>query len=245
MIKVFFKRLSKFILKSRPVIFLISCLIYLYARFTGITTKWKVNGVDEIYRFWEKNESIILVGWHGRALMLPLFWRAKHPLSALVSSHQDGRMIATMLRIFGMKIINGSTNENASAAAFGLRRALADETSIAITPDGPRGPRMIMSMSPIYFAQKTGKPIFAMTYSTQNCKIIEKAWDKMMVPLPFSKGIFTISGPFYVPSGLNNDELEQQRLRIEKILNDITIAADKELGLTPVMPDPNSRRRKR
>jgi lysophospholipid acyltransferase (LPLAT)-like uncharacterized protein len=95
---------------------------------------------------------------------------------------------------------------------------------------------MHLSMSPIYYAQKTGKPIVCMTYSVKRCAIIEKAWDKMMVPFPFNKGICLFSKPVYIPPTANNDELEKYRQEVEKMLNRLNYNADKKMGITPIKP---------
>ena len=108
------KKSLRRITKSDFVINLISSAIYWYARLVGKTTSWEVRGIDNFYREWDDNRGIILVAWHGRALMLPYFWNRKKPLNALVSLHRDGRMIAGLLEKFGLGTIGGSSNENAS-----------------------------------------------------------------------------------------------------------------------------------
>ena len=110
------KKFFKSLLQSRLVLAAISTLIYWYARLVGRTTEWQTQGVDELYRVWEKEGSFIFIGWHGRAMMLPYFWNRSHPLNALVSLHHDGRMIAGLLEKFGMGTIGGSSTENGKNA---------------------------------------------------------------------------------------------------------------------------------
>lgn len=236
-----YKKLVKKPLKklgeTKFVMGLISSVLFLYAKFVGLTTRWHTEGIEEFHRLARENNGVILVIWHGRALMLPFFKERSLPLDALVSLHRDGRMIAGLLKRFHIGIIGGSTNENAKGGALDLMRTLKQNTSICIIPDGPRGPRMIMGRSPVYYAQKTGKPIIGGAYSIQNAKIIEKAWDKMMVPFPFSRGVCKISQPLYVPENATDQELEQYRREMERRLNKISIECDQELGRAPVLPD--------
>lgn len=232
--KIIKKTLRK-ILKSRIVTEIISSLIYYYALLVGKTNKWEFKGFNEFNEFWEKDNFILII-WHGRALMPTYFWNKKKPLDALVSLHQDGRLIAGFLRKSGIGIISGSSTENARGAAVGLMHSLNENKSICIIPDGPKGPRMRMNMSPLYFAQKSGKPIFGMTYSVKNAKIIEKAWDKMMVPVPFSKGICLVSDPVYIPQDATSEELETYRLKVENIMNNLNYAADNKMDIEPTLP---------
>ena len=244
-----YKKLVKKPLKklgeTSAVMWLVSLLLYLYAKFVGLTTRWHTEGVEEFHRLAREHGGVILVIWHGRALMLPFFKQKSLPLDALVSLHRDGRMIAGLLKRFGIGIIGGSTNENAKGGALDLMCALRKDTSVCIIPDGPRGPRMIMGRSPFYYAQKTGKPVIGGAYSIKNSKIIEKAWDKMMIPFPFSQGVCKISRPLYIPSDATDEQLEQYRQEIERRLNQISAECDRELGLEPVLPDAGAVNRKR
>ena len=236
--KKLLKKPLKKIGQSAPVMWLISVVIYAYAKFVGITTKWRLDGVSRFYELTSQNDGVILLIWHGRAVMLPYFWKPKSgSLYALVSPHRDGRMIAGLLERFGIRTIDGSSNENAVGGAIGLMRALKKNASICIIPDGPRGPRMHVRNSPLYFAQKTGKPIVCASYSIKKSIIIKKAWDKMMIPFPFSEGVCKLSAPLFIPANCNKEQFEEYRVKIENTLNEISIACDKELGLTPIFPD--------
>ncbi len=244
--KKYIKKPLRKLVQSAPAIWLISRLIYGYAKLVGRTTRWKLDGVDRFYRLSEQNDGVILLIWHGRALMLPYFWKPQSgSLYALVSLHHDGRMIAGLLERFGIKTIGGSSNENAVGGAVGLMHAVRQKASICIIPDGPRGPRMHLGNSPLYYAQKTGKPIVCASYSIKKAHIIAKAWDKMMIPFPFSEGICRLSEPIFIPDGINNKELEKYRQTVEQKLNEISISCDKELGLTPVLPDDGTGKRKK
>lgn len=238
------KNLLKKVVKSAFFANLISFLVYWYARLVGASTRWNIYGKEKCLKIWDKEETIILISWHGRALMLPYFWNRYKPINALVSLHQDGRLIARLLQKFGIGIIGGSSNENARGAAMGLMHSLQKNESIAIIPDGPVGPNMKMSMSPLYFAQKSGKPIFGMTYSVKKSKIITKSWDDMMIPFPFSKGVCKLTEPFYIPKDATVEDMEKYRQQIEDSLNKMTYEADTEVGIPPVLPNHKVKRKK-
>ena len=224
-------------LKSTPIIKCLSFVIYAYAVFAGKTTKWTLRGVDEFIKN-TQNSNMVLIGWHSRATMLPVFWNTyiKKRLSALVSPHQDGQIIAHFLKRFRIKPVNGSTNENARQGALALMRELLSGSNIFISPDGPRGPRMRLKKSPIYFAQKSGCPICCVSFSTNKALVFEKAWDKSMIVLPFGKGAFFISEPIFIPKNLTDDEFEEYRQKVEDIAIKQSIECDKSVGRTPCYP---------
>ena len=211
---------------------IIGNLAYYYLKFVGLTTRWQsVTGVRETYETLDKYGSMIVIGWHGRTLIMPYFWNKTRPLNALVSPHRDGQIIVHILAKFGIGNINGSSDRNSKEAAIELMRNLQQGNSIAIIPDGPRGPSMKLTLSPLFYARKSGKPIMGITYSIAGSKIITRSWDNMLVPLPFHKGMYAITEPVFIPENTTDEELEIYRQKIEQTLNELTWKLDKEMGL--------------
>ncbi len=228
------KRLKN-LLKTPVAEKIVGILAYGYLKFVGLTTRWQVSGVKETYKMLDEHGSMIVVGWHGRTLEMPYFWNKSRPLNALVSPHRDGRIIVNILEKFGIGHISGSSNKNPTEAAFELMSNLNNGNSIAIIPDGPLGPSMQMSLSPLFYAQKSGKPIIGITYSIAGSYIVTKSWDNMLVPLPFHKGMYAITEPFFVPKDATREELETYRKQLESQLNELTWELDKKMGL-PFIP---------
>lgn len=241
-IKKQLKILLKKFTKSKLMETTISHLLFLYLKFTAITSNCEEKGVDGYFEYWEKNKSHILTTWHGRILLLPFSWNKKLKMNALVSIHRDGMIIANILKRFGINIIGGSSTQNSKAAALGLMKKLNQDEPICIIPDGPRGPRMKMTMSPIYYAHKTGKPIFFATFNTTN-KITFNSWDKMILPLPFAKKtIVMVSEPYFIDNNATEVELQQHRLKLENIMNSINEEADRYIGDEPIKPGVKEKR---
>ena len=238
------KDLVKKITKSRLAAEIISFAAYWYVRLIAATTKWEVRNLNNFYDNLEKYGSVIFIAWHGRVPMIPYFWDKRKTLKALVSPHRDGKMMIGLLRRFGIGIIAGSSNERASAAAITLMHELKNGTTIAIIPDGPRGPSMTLSPSPVFYGQKTGKPVIGVTYSIANSHIVEKSWDRMLFPTPFNRGICAVTEPFFIPENASDAELEQCRQHIENRLNELTWQIDKELNM-PHIPKGTAPKKKR
>ncbi len=211
---------------------LIGNLAFYYLKFVGLTTRWQsVTGVKETYETIKQHNSIIVIGWHGRTLIMPYFWNKSSKLNALVSPHRDGRMIMHILEKFGIGHISGSSDKNAKEAALELMQNLKQGNSIAIIPDGPRGPSMELSMSPLFYAQKSGKPIMGITYSISGSIVVTKSWDDMLIPLPFHKGMYAITPPVFIPADATPEQLEEYRQQIENNLNELTWELDRRMGI--------------
>lgn len=233
----------KFIGKSPIVFNTIGYLAFLYTWFVGKTSSFDISGQEEFINLIDENDGGIFVTWHGRALMLPYFWENKRTMKALVSPHNDGRIIARLLKGYKILSIDGSTDRRSVEAALEIKKELNNGTVVALISDGPRGPSMRLNKSVIYFAQKTGKPVMGFTYSVRGAKILG-SWDSMIVPLPFCKGIVKGTKPLFVPADATDDELEKIRKDFEDELNALTFEIDKKCGLPEILPGKTSRDRK-
>ena len=235
-IKKAIKHLRQKITKQPFVFDMLGKIAAGYVWLVGKTGHFVVNGQKEFEQLIEQNDGGIFVTWHGRALMLPFFWRNKRLMKALVSPHNDGRIIAKLLREFHIYSIDGSSDRNARSAALDIVRELEHGTVVSLISDGPRGPRMRLNKSVIYFAQKTGKPIMGFTYSSQNAAVMKKSWDAMLIPKLFAKGEVGATKPLFVPKDISEEQAEQLREAFERELNDLTLALDKKFGLPEILP---------
>lgn len=207
-----------------------------YVWLVGKTGKFEVQGQEEFEKLIADHDGGIFVTWHGRALMLPFFWRNTRPMKALVSPHYDGRIIARLLRKFHILSIDGSSDRQALGAALEIVKELNNGTVVSLISDGPRGPSMRLNKSVIYFAQKTGKPIMGFTYSAKGSKIAQKSWDSMLIPPLFCEGCVRATKPLFVSAEATEEEMNILRQKFEDELNALTMAADKSCGLPEILP---------
>ena len=99
-------------------------------------------------------------------------------------------------------------------------------TNLAVTPDGPQGPKYVVQMGVIELARQTGAPILPVTLSASRKKVFN-SWDNFIVPFPFSKLIYLWGEPLLVPRDIDEDELEQKRLTLQERLRRITEEGDR------------------
>ena len=95
-------------------------------------------------------------------------------------------------------------------------------SSVAFTPDGPRGPARVVKDGMIHAARSTGLPIIPLAFAAARFKRL-RSWDRMIVPLPFSRALFLYGEPIAVP---RDADVEQCRLLVESRMN--ALAAEGE-----------------
>lgn len=184
----------------------------------------EVNG-ERVRELWKRGQNAIGVFWHGRLLMTPLVYRGQG-LKILISRHRDGELISRTVRYFGLGTIRGSSTRGGIAGIKGLVRALQNGYDVAIAPDGPRGPRYKVQPGVIQLAKLSGRPIFPITFSATPRKVLH-SWDRFIIPLPFSRGVFVWGDPIWVDYAEGEGEMKQKTLLLERRLLEITERADR------------------
>lgn len=153
-------------------------------------------------------KPVIILFWHAKLIMFPFafkkWWNRK--TSVLISNHKDGQVVINLVKKFGIGVIHGSSNNGAVKALAGALRNIKNGVDVAITPDGPRGPRHSVSNGPVIISQKTGADIVVVDYTASKFWQFN-SWDKMILPKPFSTITYTISEPF----NIKNMDLEEAK----------------------------------
>jgi len=173
----------------------------------------------------------ILIFWHNRIPAISIgflrHYPAKHPsrkgVSVLTSPSKDGDILAGVMANLGMGSVRGSSSRRGSTAIRELSALLEAGVDLAITPDGPRGPKYSLGPGAVFLAQKTGIPIMPL-HARYHRAIRLKTWDSFAIPLPFSR-VDIVMDP-YLTVDPEATDLEAERLRLETLLKEEAIRND-------------------
>lgn len=210
-------------------------------RLLDLSIKWKMVVPPATQRIFKLEKPIILLFWHNRILSMPAGWDVSRPITLLRSAHRDGLLIGRAISFLGYKTVAGSSNRGGATSLRKLLKELKNGTSIGITPDGPRGPRMRMTPGAIVAARLGGVPIIPVAWNTKHRKLLG-TWDKMILARPFSKGIFIYGEPIEIPKKSTHEEVEAYRMDVEKKLNELSRATEEEYGHSIIEPAPSDHR---
>ena len=169
-------------------------------------------GAPDYYH--EKGQPLIVLSWHGRIIFVPPTpWSNK--VRILVSPSEDGDMLVRYLGKFGYEFARGSSKRGGKEAKSLLLKSLQEGYDIFITPDGPTGPYHVMKPGALDLAIESGAPIFFLLV-TSNRYIEFKTWDRLCIPLPFSKVYVFHFGPYYVKSRDELPFLQDEMIMLER-----------------------------
>ena len=202
--------------------------------FIFFASKHRYKNMDEILRPL-RNKPIIFVFFHGRELMLAPVIRMHGIRSYCVASrHQDGRMMARLLRLFGLRAVYGSTSSGGvEVLRAGARVINEEKTAMCLAVDGPSGPSMDVKNGALYFARMTGAPIVPVCFSCSKPIYLDR-WDKLMIPKLFGTISCYLGEPIYIDSKLRGEEFEKKRQEIEEIMVKQLREMDAEFNLPEI-----------
>jgi len=201
-----------------------------YLRLVRATSRWRTVGAETPERLWAAQKPFVVCFWHERLLLMSFAWDYVRPFAMLNSTHVDGQLIAEIAGRFGVGSIPGSSTKGGTAALRALLSALKAGTSVGLTPDGPRGPRLKASAGILQLARLGRVPIVPLAVATSRRRVLG-TWDRFQVNLPFSRGVYVWGNAIEVPADAAG--MEAARLALEAELNRVSAEADRLAGHIP------------
>ncbi|MCX8505407.1 MAG: lysophospholipid acyltransferase family protein [Alphaproteobacteria bacterium] len=226
------KRIGKTILKSTLFEKFLAAVIALWLRFCFLTSRWDVIGIDVMTAARDARQPLLFALWHNRIIMMVFLWRMVHKkprLGVIISTHRDGLLIARAVAWLGIHPIKGSSRRGGSVALLEVVRALQSGKSIAITPDGPKGPVFEVKTGILGAAFKAGVPIVPVAYAMSR-QIRLKSWDRLVIPRPFCRAVFVVGEPLAITAAADSDAGEALRLELQNRLIAVTEQANRAVG---------------
>ena len=181
-------------------------------------------GPDVPARGLVRGQRYLFAFWHEYLLLLAYHY-ARPDILVLISRHADGQLIAEICRHLGFGLIRGSTTGGGVEAVRCMLHA-AHEAHVAITPDGPRGPRRQVQLGLIYVAAKSGLPIVPIGLAFRRAWRL-RSWDRFALPSPFSLGTCVTLAPIHIAANVEMDQLDGYRQLVEDALLRATDLAER------------------
>jgi lysophospholipid acyltransferase (LPLAT)-like uncharacterized protein len=165
----------------------------------------RVVGDEHTTQALAQNPSLIPVYWHQHQLFCAKYLLEQAPrglkLGFLISPSVDGDIGVMIVDRFGGHSIRGSASHTGARALRDYYDALVKQgISPSITPDGPKGPRFVFKPGAILLSQMSQRPMLPLAFAASRAWLI--AWDKFVIPWPFSRIVIAIGPPRQVPRAM-------------------------------------------
>jgi lysophospholipid acyltransferase (LPLAT)-like uncharacterized protein len=165
---------------------------------------WIMRGIAKTIRFEVQNQPpdgviCIISCWH-RNILLMAMQRIGCGVAVVISSSQDGELIAGPVEELGFVTVRGSSRRG-GANAYRQMLKMAKERPLGITPDGPKGPSQTVHPGVTRIAYVARIPIVATALDADKEWLFD-SWDKLRLPKPFTRIRVLYGEPYYI----NNEE---------------------------------------
>ncbi len=122
-----------------------------------------------------------------------------------------------------MDPVRGSSSRRSVGVLLQMQKFLEKGDAVAITPDGPRGPRYHIAPGVLYAAQQTGVPILPLGCGSKR-KWTFNSWDRFEVPKPFNRIAAVYGAPIFIGQG---DDLTERAAELKSALDVVSSEADR------------------
>jgi lysophospholipid acyltransferase (LPLAT)-like uncharacterized protein len=200
---------------------LIACVLRLWIG--TLRYRYRPLGRNVDPRLLDPSTHYIYAFWHEN-MLLPACKYAGTEARVLISQHADGQLIAEVCRYVGMRAVRGSTTRG-GADAIRKMIGMGGKAHLAITPDGPRGPRRKVQQGLVYLAARTGLPIVPIGIAFRKPWRMG-SWDRFAVPKPWSMAVCVTDDPIEVPADADRETLAEFTERVESSMLRMTDIAE-------------------
>lgn len=181
----------------------------------------------------------------NNTLFAPCYWHQNHILCTstikqwikrgfkaafLISGSVDGEVPASVATAWGAEVIRGSSNTSGALVLRDMHATMKRGVSIVTTADGPLGPQHHFKEGAVLMARIGGAPLVALGCAADRVWVLDRRWDKFIIPKPFAKVAICVSEPIVVPKSAPADQLESYRQAMEDEINAQSARARELLG---------------
>jgi lysophospholipid acyltransferase (LPLAT)-like uncharacterized protein len=200
-------------------------VVWLVARVVLATIRVRNLYLDRLSQARELGRPILYAFWHGRQLAL-FKANPEAVLTVMTSLSRDGEMQASICRRFGLRVVRGSSSRRGFSGLMALGRRLKEGISVGMAVDGPRGPAFEAKSGIVVLARRSGSPIVPITASFGRSVQLRKAWDRFLIPLPFSRATVAYGEPILVSKQATSQQMREATAQLTASLQALTAEVD-------------------
>ncbi|PKL89841.1 MAG: hypothetical protein CVV23_03190 [Ignavibacteriae bacterium HGW-Ignavibacteriae-2] len=183
------------------------------------TVRIELKNFTQIKSYLDTNRKFIIAFWHG-TMLIPWYVFRGNSIAALVSKSKDGELLNRVLEKWKYDVVRGSSRDGGKYALEIMVNKTSQNSSVAITPDGPIGPALQMKAGAVILAHRSGLPIFFVGVNYKK-SVKLNSWDKFEIPKPFSKINCVVSDAVFIPKELNRKEISDKIEDCQTLLNNL------------------------
>ena len=197
-----------------------------YSAIRGIcsTLRWEVQGREHLDTVLDSGHRPIFTSWHACILAATWYWRNRG-IVVMSSVSRDAEYTGRVIKRFGYGTARGSATRGGGRALAEMAQCLDAGMEAGFTIDGPRGPAYVAKPGAVTLARHTGQAILPFHIAASSY-IEFPSWDRLQVPLPFTRAVSLIGEPIYVPREATSEEVANRQAAVQAALDSLRREAE-------------------
>ena len=220
----------------RAQIPVIAWLVYGVVRLIGPTLRLEIVGVQNAVQIRDGGEVAIGAFWHRCIFSAIWVWRNRG-IIVLNTVNFDGQWTRRVIERLGFGTAQGSSSRGAIEGLTVMASRLEEGKHVALTIDGPRGPRYVAKPGAVILARRTGCPVSVFHVALERAHTFKNSWDLFQIPYPFSRAVMFVAPPIRVPLDADSDTVHQKQKEIQAALERVRDVAESWFHLPAVERD--------
>ena len=209
----------------------IAWAVYWVVRLIGPTLRVEMVGVQNAVQIRDSGEIAIGAFWHRCIFSAIWVWR-KRGIVVLNTVNFDGQWTRRVIERLGFGTAQGSSTRGAIEGLTIMASRLEEGKHVALTIDGPHGPRYVAKPGAVILARRTGKPVSVFHLTAQRAHTFKKSWDLFQLPYPYSRVVMFVAPPIRVPMDADSEVVHQKQKEIQAALERVRDVAESWFGLS-------------
>lgn len=188
------------------------------------TWRAHIEGRQHLDLLYAGNKRFLLCFWHGKyAPIAPLL--EGYQLCVITNHSNRGNVITEICRNFGYKSVQIPDQPQQESLRL-MKKDLSEVQAGGIAVDGPLGPLHLVKSGVIRIASAAGFDLLPVSVSSYPKMVFSKRWDRMEIPMLFSKVCLIIGEPIEVPLELRPAQRRDLTVNLAEILEKLDKKAE-------------------
>ena len=184
----------------------------------GRTLRWEVVGQENWEAAARAGRPLIYAFWHRCLFSTTWYWR-RRGIVLMTSLSADGEYLTRIIRAHGFGTARGSSSRGGLRAFAEMKRHLEAGRAVALTVDGPRGPRFVAKRGPVLLARRAGDLIVCFHIAPERAYVFRRSWDLFQVPYPFSRAAIFLAPAIQVPADADDSAQQAKQRELQDVLD--------------------------
>jgi lysophospholipid acyltransferase (LPLAT)-like uncharacterized protein len=215
---------------------IVAWAVYWLLRAIGPTLRIEIVGVHNAAQLRDSGEPAIGAFWHRCIFPAVWFWR-RRGIVVLNTVNFDGQWTRRVIERLGFGTVQGSSTRGAIEGLSALAKQLEQGRHVALTIDGPRGPRFVAKPGAVILARRTGRPISVFHMGVKGGHTFRKSWDWFRVPYPFTRVVMFVAPAIRVPVDADSETVKAKQAEVQAQLDRVRRIAESWFRLSEVKRD--------